>query len=195
MSFLSVIDALIITPLKLLFEFLYFYAYKLTGSTGVSIIVISLTVNFLILPLYKRADEIQAEERNIQAKMASRIKRIKKAFKGDERFLMLQEYYRINHYKPAYALRSSISLILQIPFFIAAYRFLSELPDMKLSGFGVLDNLASPDALISIGSISINVLPVLMTLINILSGMIYTKGHSLKIKKEQQRSRSLFLGR
>lgn len=193
MSFLSVIDALIITPLKLLFEFLYFYAYKLTGSTGVSIIVISLTVNFLILPLYKRADEIQAEERNIQAKMASRIKRIKKAFKGDERFLMLQEYYRINHYKPAYALRSSISLILQIPFFIAAYRFLSELPDMKLSGFGVLDNLASPDALISIGSISINVLPVLMTLINILSGMIYTKGHSLREKIQVYGLAAVFL--
>ena len=124
MSFLTFLDALIITPLRLLFELFYFYAFKLTGSTGVSIIVISLIVNFLILPLYKRADEIQAEERDIQAKMAPRLKRIKKAFKGDERFLMLQEYYRINHYKPVYALRSSISLILQIPFFIAAYAVL-----------------------------------------------------------------------
>lgn len=193
MSFLTFLDALIITPLRLLFELFYFYAFKLTGSTGVSIIVISLIVNFLILPLYKRADEIQAEERDIQAKMAPRLKRIKKAFKGDERFLMLQEYYRINHYKPVYALRSSISLILQIPFFIAAYRFLSELQDMKLSGFGVLDNLAEPDALISIGSISINVLPILMTLINILSGMIYTKGHSLREKIQVYGLAAVFL--
>ena len=121
MSFLSFINSLFIAPLKLLFELFYYYAYKFTDSAGLSIVVISLIVNFLVLPLYKRADEIQAEEREIQATMAPMIKHLKKTFKGDERFMMLQEYYRINNYKPIYALKSTVSLLLQIPFFIAAY--------------------------------------------------------------------------
>ena len=121
MSFLSFLYHLLITPLMLLFEVIFTIANRLIGNEGLSIIVLSIAVNFLVLPLYKRADELQAEERDIQAKMAYRVKRIKQTFKGNEQFLMLQEYYRINNYKPVYALKSSASLLLQIPFFIAAY--------------------------------------------------------------------------
>ena len=113
----SMIYTFIISPLELLFEIIFTIANRIIGNAGLSIIFLSLAVNFLVLPLYKRADELQAEERDIQAKMASRIKQIKSTFKGDERFLMLQEYYRINHYKPIYALKSSVSLLLQICIF------------------------------------------------------------------------------
>ena len=97
MSFFNYLFVLFIEPLKLLFEVVFYYAYKYSQSVAVSIIIISLVVNFLVLPLYKRADDLQAEERDIQAKMAPRLKKIKKTFKGDERFFMIQEYYRINH--------------------------------------------------------------------------------------------------
>ena len=93
MSFLSFLYHLLITPLMLLFEVIFTIANRLIGNEGLSIIVLSIAVNFLVLPLYKRADELQAEERDIQAKMAYRVKRIKQTFKGNEQFLMLQEYY------------------------------------------------------------------------------------------------------
>ena len=112
MTFLSALYTLIISPLELLFEIIFTIANKIIGNEGLSIIFLSLAVNFLVLPLYKRADELQAEERDIQARMAAKIKQIKHTFKGDERFFMLQEYYRINHYKPIYALKSSVSLLL-----------------------------------------------------------------------------------
>ena len=97
MTFLSALYTFIISPLELLFEIIFTIANKIIGNEGLSIIFLSLAVNFLVLPLYKRADELQAEERDIQAKMAFGIKHIKRTFKGDERFFMLQEYYRINH--------------------------------------------------------------------------------------------------
>ena len=100
MSIPSILYTLIISPLELLLEVIFTVADKIIGNAGLSIIFLSIVVNFLVLPLYKRADELQAEERDIQAKMAYRIKRTKETFKGDERFMMLQEYYRINHYKP-----------------------------------------------------------------------------------------------
>lgn len=182
MSIPSILYTLIISPLELLLEVIFTVADKIIGNAGLSIIFLSIVVNFLVLPLYKRADELQAEERDIQAKMAYRIKRTKETFKGDERFMMLQEYYRINHYKPIYALKSSASLLLQIPFFIAAYRLLSGMQSLNGMQFGFISDLGKEDASFMIGSFPVNVLPILMTLINIVSGIIYTKGQPLKSK-------------
>ena len=193
MSLLSALYTLIISPLQLLFEVVYVITDRIIGNAGLSIIILSLAVNFLVLPLYKRADELQAEERDIQAKMASRIKQIKSAFKGDERFFMLQEYYRINHYKPIYALKSSISLLLQIPFFIAAYNLLSGMEALQGMRFGLINNLGQEDAMFHIGSFPVNVLPIMMTLINIISGIIYTKGHPLKAKIQVYGLAAVFL--
>ena len=193
MSFLSSLYTLLITPLELLFEVIFTIANKVIGNEGLSIIFLSLAVNFLVLPLYKRADELQAEERDIQAIMAPHVKHIKKKFKGDERFFMLQEYYRINHYKPVYALKSSVSLLLQIPFFMAAYNLLSHMQSLQGMKFGVLSDLGKEDALFMIGSFPVNVLPILMTLINIISGVIYTKGHPLRSKIQVYGLAAVFL--
>nr|MCR4768367.1 hypothetical protein [Saccharofermentans sp.] len=76
MSFLSMLYTFIISPLELLFEVVFTIANRIIGNAGLSIIFLSLAVNFLVLPLYKRADELQAEERDIQVKMAPMIKHI-----------------------------------------------------------------------------------------------------------------------
>jgi YidC/Oxa1 family membrane protein insertase len=193
MSFLSALYTLIISPLELLFEVIFTIANRAIGNEGLSIIFLSLAVNFLVLPLYKRADELQAEERDIQAKMAPRLKQIKRTFKGDERFFMLQKYYRINHYKPVYALKSSVSLLLQIPFFIAAYNLLSGMNCLHGMQFGFISDLGKEDAMFYIGSFPVNILPILMTLINIVSGIIYTKGHPLKAKIQVYGLAAVFL--
>ena len=193
MSFLSMLYTFIISPLELLFEVIFSVANRIIGNAGLSIIFLSLAVNFLVLPLYKRADELQAEERDIQAKMASRIKHIKSTFKGDERFMMLQEYYRINHYKPIYALKSSVSLLLQIPFFIAAYNLLSGMQSFQGMKFGFIADLGKEDAMFMIGNFPVNILPILMTLINIVSGIIYTKGHPLRAKIQVYGLAAVFL--
>ena len=182
MAILNALYTIVISPLELLFEVIFMVANKIIGNEGVSIIFLSLAVNFLVLPLYKRADELQNEERDIQAKMAYRIKRTKQTFKGDERFMMLQEYYRINNYKPIYALKSSASLLLQIPFFIAAYRLLSGMQSLQGMSFGFIADLGKEDATFMIGSFPVNILPIVMTLINIVTGIIYTKGQPLKSK-------------
>ena len=118
MSFGQAILQLLIGPLQLFFEFVFYYAKMVTNSAGLSIIILSLVVNFLLLPLYKRADAIQDEERAQQKKMEHWLKHIKKTFSGNERFMMQQTYYRQNNYKFYYALRGMLPLVLQIPFFI-----------------------------------------------------------------------------
>ena len=178
----EMIYKLLLGPLELLFDVVYTVAYRLTANPGLAIIFLSLAINFLILPLYRRADALQEEERVQSLKLKPGIDHIKKMFKGDERFMILQTYYRQNNYKPYYALKGSVSLLLEIPFFIAAYHFLSGLGILQGAAFGPIADLGSPDRLIQLGGVSINLLPILMTVINIISGAVYTKGMPLKSK-------------
>ena len=126
MSIGSIIYRILIGPLELFFEVVFELADRHVSNPAYAIIMLSLAMNFLVLPLYRRADAVQAEERDRENALAPWIKHIKKTFKGDERFMMLQAFYRENNYKPTDTLKGSISLLLEIPFFIAAYRFLSD---------------------------------------------------------------------
>ena len=182
MSLGNILYSVLIGPLQLLFEVIFSYANKITGHPGLTIISLSLSMNFLILPLYMRADALQEEERDMELKLAKGVEHIKKTFKGDERMMMLQTYYRQNNYKPTYVLKGAMSLFLEIPFFIAAYRFLSTLPILEGVKFGPIADLGRPDHLIVIGSLAINLLPIVMTLINAVSTAIFTKGYPTKTK-------------
>ncbi len=182
MTFLSVLEAVFIGPLKLIFEIIFEFANRFTDHPGFSIIFLSLVMNILVLPLYKRADAMQEATRDIEAKLNRGVAHIKKTFKGDERMMILQTYYRQNNYKPTNALNGSVSLLLEIPFFMAAYQFLAHLEILNGVSLGPIKDLGSPDGLIVIGSVAINLLPFVMTLINVISSALYLKGFPLKTK-------------
>ena len=182
MSFLEILTTVLISPLQLLFEVVYSLSSRVVDNPGLSITALSLVMNFLVLPLYMRSDAIQEEEQKIEAKLAPGIAHIKKTFKGDEQVMMLQTYYRQNHYKPTYVLRSALSLFLEIPFFIAAYQFLSGLTQLEGVSFGPIADLSQPDGLLRLGGFTVNLLPILMTAVNLVSCVIFTKGGSFRSK-------------
>ena len=192
MNFFTMLGNLIIGPLKLLFELVFSLANEL-DNPGFSIICLSLVMNFLVLPLYRRADAMQEEERLTEEKLKHWVNHIRRTFRGDERFMILQTYYRQNNYTPANALRGALPLLLEIPFFIAAYQFLSGLYLLRYSSFGPIRDLGAPDALLQIGGVTVNVLPVLMTVINLISSEIYAKGAPLKTKVQLYAMALIFL--
>ena len=181
MSIGSILSGLVIGPLKLLFETIFAVANRWV-SPGWSIVVLSLAVNLLVLPLYRRADAIQAEEREREKKLSRGTDHIKKTFTGNERFMILQAYYRENHYSPVFSLRSAVPLLLQIPFFIAAYQFLSGLELIRGADFGPIRDLGLPDRLLRLGGTEIHALPILMTAVNLISGALYSKDEPLRSK-------------
>ena len=182
MSIWLIIETIFLGPLKLLFEFIFQFAYSFLESPALAIIVLSLSMNILVLPLYKRADAMQEEAKDIENKLHKGVAHIKESFSGDEKMMILQTYYRQNNYKPTDALKGSVSLLLEIPFFMAAYQFLSNLASLNGAAFGPIKDLGAPDGLLVIGGLAINVLPILMTLINVISSAIYLKGFPLKTK-------------
>jgi YidC/Oxa1 family membrane protein insertase len=182
MTLFDYLFIVLIEPLKLLFEVVFYYSYKFSGNVALSIVVISLVINLLVLPLYKYAEKLEKEQRKKKQSIKPWADRIKASFKGDERVMMLQAYYRENDYKVTSVFKESVSLFLQIPFFMAAYSFLSELKILQGVSLGPIADLASPDSLISIGAFSINALPILMTLINIVSSFIYSEKGNIRDK-------------
>lgn len=178
----NVLYTLIIYPLTLVIETAYQLVYAIFDNVGLATIGVSLAVSFLCLPLYIVAEKWQQIERDKQKQMEAGIARIKKAFKGDEQYMILTTFYKQNHYHPLMALRSSFGLLIQVPFFIAAYSFLSAMPALQGQSFSFIKDMGKPDALFYIGSFPVNVLPIAMTLINIAGSAVYTKGFKFKEK-------------
>ena len=178
MTLFDILYTIFIGPLELLYDVVYTLFYYVTSNPGLSIAALSIFINVLLLPLYNRADKIQEEAKNIENKLKPGVDHIKKYFKGDEQYMLIQTYYRQNNYKPYYSLKGLLPLLLEIPFFIAAYNYLSNLSILEGASFFIIDNLKQPDGLLN----GINLLPILMTIINIISSSIYTKGDSLKAK-------------
>ena len=181
---------IIISPIETIIDWLFSAIRMKIPHVGIigAILGVSLCVNFLTLPLYNLADKIKDEERKKVKSLEKWVLHIKKTFKGDERFMMLSEYYRQNHYHPIYALRNTLSLLIQVPFFIAAYHYLNNSEFLSGANFWIIHDLGTPDALIPIkvGSFvfSINILPIIMTLFNFINGFVYSKGMSSRDKAQ-----------
>jgi len=175
---ISFLYTLIIFPIVQLIELFYVFVYRVFHNPGMALLGVSVAVSICILPLYFVAEKYQKKERDIQKLLKPKTDKIKAVFKGDEQYMVLATYYRQNHYHPMYALRNSLSLLIQIPFFIAAYSYLSHLEILQGASFLFIKNLGKPDALLK----GINILPVFMTLINIASGIVYAKDLDFKNK-------------
>ena len=193
MQILSWLYQLIIGPIQLLFGIIFSVLNKYIHIPGVNIMLLSLVFSLIVLPLYMRADKIQEEAREDEERLGPVIKHIKQYFKGDERFMILQTYYRQNNYSPLGVLRSSVSLLLQVPFFLAAYRMLHDNIYLAGASFGPIKDLGSPDALLTVGAVTINILPFAMTAINLISAAVYANKMPLKSKFQLLAMAAVFL--
>ncbi|NLV98245.1 MAG: sulfatase-like hydrolase/transferase [Clostridiaceae bacterium] len=178
----KILDTALLAPLRLLFELVFGFVYQTLGEAGWAIILLSIVMNLILLPFYRQSDKIQQATADKERSLQKGVRHIRKTFSGEERMMMLQTYYRQNDYKQTDALRGSIALLLEIPFFIAAYQFLSGLTLLEGAGFGPISDLAVSDGLLQIGSWQLNALPLLMTLFNIFSTIIYTRQSGLRTK-------------
>jgi YidC/Oxa1 family membrane protein insertase len=177
---MNILFSLVIYPIVQIIKIAYVMIYKIFENHGVSVIGVGFAVTVLCLPLYVMAEKWQQIERQTVRSLKPKVEKIKAVFKGDERYLILSTYYRQNHYHPLFALRSSFGILIQVPFFLAAYSYLSNLGALKDVSFLFIRDLGSPDSFISIAGFTVNILPILMTLINCAAGAVYTSDLSAR---------------
>lgn len=190
---LDFIYTLLIAPLEYWMHAALVWGYSHTEAWGPAIVVMSLAVNVVILPIYIKAEKWQEGERALRKSFEAKEAMIKRTFKGQERFAMISTMHRQAGYSPFLSLRSSLGFFLQIPFFFAAYHFLSHFEPLAGVSFLGIADLSKPDAMINLGAFSVNVLPILMTVINLASALVYTHNMTRRDKMQLYGMAAVFL--
>lgn len=162
-----------VRPFELLIGTLFHMLVNMSGNHGVALILLSVVVSTMLVPFAHIAEILQQKERAAQKRMKPKMDEYKAVFKGYELHLYISNLYRFHHYHPIYALRGLIGLFIQLPFFLGAYAFLTSYAEINGISFLFLKDLGAPDNLLRLGAWHINILPFVMTAVNLLSGYVY----------------------
>lgn len=157
--------------LRIVFDFIY----NICGSYGLSLVFLSIFVNLILLPVYYPIEKIKEKNRLKEKDMAHEIDEVKQVYFGQERYYYVNAIHRQYKYNPLRSLIPSLGLLIQIPFFMAAYKMLSHYIGFSSVSFGFIKDLSAPDAGLNLGYSMLNVLPVIMTVINLISSLLYTR--------------------
>lgn len=170
----------ILSPFIYLIRTIFEAGYHLTGSYGTSVLLLSFAISLLLLPIFMYIEKAKKRDDVIKNRMQPLIEEIKQVYTGQERYYYLKTLNRQFGYSQFKALIPILSLLVQIPFFIAAYEYLETLEVLKGVSFGPLSDLSQPDQLFGI----VNVLPVLMTVVNLLTAYFYTRHGNTSERKQ-----------
>ena len=169
---MNILYFLIIKPIETVLGFLFRAYVQLTGSYGLSIILLSLSVTIIMFPLFYIAEVWKRKEQEVEKRMKRRLSYIKKYYTGQKRYCMIKATHKFEGYTAASSFRTSFGLLIQIPFFFAAYHLLSHYEPYRGVGWLFIRDFALPDGLLW----GLNLLPIAMTVINIVSSSIYMRG-------------------
>lgn len=167
---MPVFDTLL-APFIFIIEQLFLQSLKLSGNHGLAIVLLSFWISLILLPIFILIERAKKKDDAVKLKMKPLVDEIKRCYKGQERYYYLKTLNRQHNYSPLRSLIPILSLLLQIPFFIAAYQFLEGFEPLSGESFLFIKDLSAPDGLLG----SINILPILMTVVNLVTAFFYTR--------------------
>ena len=166
---MDIIYHFFLLPIETILKLVLELAYKYTANYGLSIILLSIIVNIVLTPIYNITEKWREEDRKKKQQMKIMLDKISQNYKGKEKFFYTQAYYKTQNYNPLTSIKASTGLLIQIPFFFAAFLLLSNYEALEGVNFGILQDLSKPDQLF----FKLNLLPFLMTAINLFAAYYY----------------------
>jgi membrane protein insertase Oxa1/YidC/SpoIIIJ len=168
---------LLVLPLMQLYATLFDVPSWL--SLGGRILVFSVVINLIVAPLYSQMELRSRAGREKRAAVEQDVQRMRRHFRGRERYFYVRAVYRQHAYRPWSQLWASGDLLLQILVFASVFHFLhGALEVLPGASFGPLRDLSKPDALLG----GFNLLPLLMTVINVASLMSYVENRGRRLQ-------------
>jgi membrane protein insertase Oxa1/YidC/SpoIIIJ len=166
----AVLDGLFLQPLLRLYSLVF---ENLLGglAVGPRLIAFSIVLNSILLPVYSQMEARSRRGREIKARVGREVARLKRHFRGRERYFYVRTVYRQHGYHPISELLGSADLFLQILVFATVYRYLSGLSLLAGQSFGPVADLSRPDGLLG----GVHLLPLLMTAINAAAVFTYVE--------------------
>lgn len=113
--------------------------YAITGSYGLSILLLTLLVKVLLHPLTRAQTESMAKMTKLQPKLQELREKHKDAQRLNQEMMKLYKEHQVN------PLGGCFPILLQIPVFIALYSCLQSAIELKNQSFWWLPDLAEPD--------------------------------------------------
>jgi membrane protein insertase Oxa1/YidC/SpoIIIJ len=170
---------LLVGPLMLIYSFMYHLPERwLAVEPGLQLIVFALLLNLALMPLYRQMEQRSAATRAVRQRVASEVARMKRHFRGRERYFYIRAVYRNYRYHPISELLGSADLLVQILVFVTVFHFLSGLEAVVGQSYGPIADLSRPDGLLG----GVNLLPLLMTAINAGSAYYYVDDRNKRLQ-------------
>ena len=180
---------LFILPIDTLMRWVLESLFMIVGDYGLAIILLSVVINMLIFPLTALSEKYKKDDKDIRDRMENDIANIKKSYTGRERYFYIKTIYKQFDYSNFSSIKASFGLLLQIPFFFAAFLFLGNYSEFNQISFGFIQDLSQPDRLL----FGQNLLPILMTIINLASTYFYAKNMTNSDKHQLWGLSAIFL--
>jgi membrane protein insertase Oxa1/YidC/SpoIIIJ len=170
---------LFVGPLMLIYSFVYHLPEGWLGvEPGAQLIVFAVLLNLALMPLYAQMEQRSAATRAVRQQVASEVARMKRHFRGRERYFYIRAVYRNYRYHPISELLGSADLLVQILVFVTVFHFLSGLDAVAGQAYGPIADLSRPDGLLG----GVNLLPLLMTAINAGSAYYYVDDRNKRLQ-------------
>lgn len=153
---------------------------------GVTIILFSFLFKIFILPVNLFLMRSQKKVFHIQKSLATELEQIKLNFSGEEAHNKFIEAHKLKGVTPYYNLRPLFLSFVPIPFLIAIFNVLGELDLISGNSFLWIKDLSYPDAIFYLDTSipflgnSINLLPILMTLLTVIGTIFHQNKFILK---------------
>ncbi len=179
--------------IELLLHWIFERVVLITDNYGLSLIILSIVVNIILIPVYYPIEKIKKSIKEKQKGMDIDIEEIKDVYKGQERYYYVNAIHRQYKFNPLKSLIPSLGLLIQIPFFMAAYKMLSHYTGYSEVSFLFIKDLSLADGSINLGYAALNILPIIMTLLNVISSFVYTSGSDKKERYQLLGLATLFL--
>ncbi|EKD27280.1 MAG: OxaA [uncultured bacterium] len=166
----------IIGPITKLLVIFLNYLFNLTHNYGIAIILMTLVFKIVTYPLTKKA---MVSMKNMQ-KLQPYVEQLKKQYKDDpmqmqKETMLLYKKHQVN------PLQGCLPLLIQMPIFIAFYQAISNSVELQGAAFWIIKDLAAPDKILKIGDLGINVLPLLMGIVQLISSVQTTTDPNQKM--------------
>jgi YidC/Oxa1 family membrane protein insertase len=177
---------------KLLSAFFHLI-HQLVGNWGVAIVSLALALRLILTPVTKFTDKLNAEAMTKKELIAPSLIMLKENYKGEQlhnKILKLHKAHGISGVDP---IKPLLGLFIQIPVFIAVFNMLGEESILNGVGFLWIENLALSDKFIMLSQplplvgYDVNLLPVLMLVISIVSAKIYASSlNDINLRRGQE---------
>lgn len=146
---------------------------------GLAIIVLAIALKILLLPIGFMTVRFQRMVSDHQKVLEPQLRKIKDEYDGEEAHKRIMKAHRDLGVTPFFSLKPMIGSLIQVPVLVAVFNALGEMPQMIDSDFLWAGSLAYPDSVASLPFAipllgdTINLLPIVMTIVTVFSTVIY----------------------